>query len=156
MPSMTFHQILQPKPCGLPCVCEVGPQGRLAEEKARMCGRRRCGRSGGRQLSARRAATEPRGLGVPQAAPGALPSHPSSLVGCLAAGPHLGRSQASVREDVRALLGEVEGPCPARGSWPAHCLRLSSHAGRRAPAGGSGRPHGGAAGGPGPHSPSSY
>lgn len=34
-----------------------------------------------------------------------------------------------MREGVRALLGEVQGPCPARGSWPAHCLRLSRQAG---------------------------
>lgn len=49
-----------------------------------------------------------------------------------------GGPRASVREDVRALLGEVQGPCPSWGLWPAHCLRLSSRAGGWAPVGGSG------------------
>ena len=119
---------------------------------------RRCGRSGGRQLSAPRAATEPRGLGPPPSGPrrSALSARFPLLshLGCLAAGPHLGRPRASVREDVGALLGEVQGPCPSWGPWPAHCLRLSSRAGGWAPVGGSGCSHGGAAGGPGPRSPS--
>ena len=125
MPSMTFHQILQPKPCGLPYVCEVGPQGRSAEEEARMCG-------GGGVEEAEEDSSAPPGprlnpaaLGPPRAAPGALPSQPVSLFsrgvsgsrsapgealgvcerGCQGSS---GRSSRPV-----SILGPLAGPLPA-------------------------------------------
>lgn len=78
-PPMAFHQLLQPRPCGLPRVSEVGPQGKVSRGGGEDVWWRRCGRSGGRQLSAPRATTEPRGLGPPEQPQALCPLQPISL-----------------------------------------------------------------------------
>lgn len=80
----------------------------------------------------------PHGLGAPQAAQALCPlsPFPSSLVGCLAAGLHLGRPWVSVREDVRALLGKFKARVHLGGLWHSHCPAPERRASRWAPVGG--------------------
>lgn len=112
-------------------------------------------KSGGDSSSAPRATAEPRGL-RPPSSPGALPSQPISLFSRGVSGSRSapGEAPGVCERGCQGSSGEVQGPCPSWGPLAAHCLRLSSAVQAGGHLLGSGRSHGGAAGGPGPLSPS--